>query len=312
MTTALSSSPLLLDASAFPTGCRATPKAAPRHWGTAMGSWGDCLIALGTFRHLVGRGGLLLWAQDPAIEQFARAQNFVEDVRFVPFPRTEENIALYGKVCDEGYGPDTEPWRKVFNESTVPDFAALSGQGRVTPTHIDTELAKRRQAFHWHGARLPLSTNGEVYWFIENHEIPDGFVLLQPYSINSSSLEQHWPHWQEALEYLLRYTPYTYVVVGTGWKCEVARHPRLINLEDCTSSMLEVFALAERARAVITTSNCLSHYAVIQNLPAVVVGNAPLSNPDSYFRRWLQADDINLVEFEATPADFIRIANRIL
>ena len=52
--------------------------------------------------------------------------------------------------------------------------------------------------------------------------------------------------------------------------------------------MLEVLALAQSCDGIITTSNSLSMWTVMQGIPGLIALNRVMDDPEYYFRRWIE------------------------
>ncbi|HXE63217.1 MAG TPA: hypothetical protein VN519_06725 [Bryobacteraceae bacterium] len=279
------------------------PAAPPLRWGTCVGAWGDCLIDFGAFRSMIGEGGILCWARDPMIPCFLRLQSGVREVVHVQ-PR---DGADYWRVCryiaDTPLDQDMEPTRELRARAGVTGHVLNTTMGASQP------WMRQRAVHRWNGARLPQSAWN---WATSvSSQIDNRFFVVNPLSLNSSPIEDHWPHWEQALSFLVNYTPWTYVLVGQGWEPK-GRHPRIIDLVNSAPSMTAVMALSEQSSGVITTASGLSHYCAVQSLPACVLGNKPLSSPVSYFRRWLEVPNIELVMYEQDLSAFIQSVTRIV
>jgi hypothetical protein len=100
----------------------------------------------------------------------------------------------------------------------------------------------------------------------------------------------HWPYWNDALKWLLEETGQTFALVGVGYTVDGDPHPRLRDLLNCAPSMEHIFALAEHAKGVVTTSNALAHYCAMQRIPCLIGGNEPLemAGAGNVFRQWLR------------------------
>jgi len=279
---------------------RWTPRHRPHMWGTSFGAWGDTLIDLGTFKHFVGRGGMIHFGMDPTIQEFICKQSFIDECVYVKPKDRGDYEDCYFYASRTPIDEDQWPARGVIARTDIDPFTVVS-------THISAALMERRRAYHWSGARLPHKA-----WSWAREFKPDGeFYVLHPYSFNSSPIEDHWPLWEQAIAYLLSYTPHHYVLTGMGYEVDIF-HPRLHNRLNLSNTMMDVFALCDMSQGIITTSSALSHYSVIQNIPALVIANKPLGHPDSYFRRWLNSPNVELVEFDDNIGRFITQVNRIL
>lgn len=127
-----------------------------------------------------------------------------------------------------------------------------------------------------------------------SNDLPDHYVLFQPYSIRSCNYAEHWKYWMEALDYVLETSSIKVVLVGeirskfdVEFTFPFKEHPNLINLVGQTKSMMEVFNIAKNADQIITTSNCLSMFSAINKIPAIVVCNGLIEEKAQYYFNWI-------------------------
>lgn len=284
-----------------------TLQQSPR-WVVAVGAWGDvfaaCGNALAALRQTGGaHTGILYYGWDADVIRFLEAQPWVREVSYLRPHSPEAYQAVVRRACSTG-APLTA-WLDPLLEGGL-----VRGQD-VWPAHVDPLLQEQPVIHRWQGARLPAAARlaGEQL-------LPDGastVFLLHPVSTQSAGLDEHWPHWPEAIRWLLRETPHTYVLTGHGWEPErFGEHPRLVNRVGRAASYLAVLALAERCQGLLTTSNSLSMWSLIQGLPAVVAGNRAVLAPDSYFRLWIGAPPNRLVPYDAPLAAFQQAAEELL
>lgn len=291
----------IIDLLDLPSDSRFVAKPDSLSWGYSAGYWGDTLVDLGTFYHYLGEGGIILFTPLSDIPQFVSNQTFIREVRHVAPKSGNDYMKYYCKGIDTPPNVDPLPVRAIIRRAGIDPKL-------VTCTNINHERARQRQVFHWHGAVLPPQSwnNASKLLEISGLRKQEKFKVLFPYSINSSPLKDHWEHWNWAIEWLLRYTDSHYILCGSPKDVQVVGdHPRLINLVGKSSSFMDVMALSEMSSGVVTTSSGLSHWAVIQNIPAVVVGNMPLKYTNNFFRRWLNAPNIELVEFDDPVERFV-------
>lgn len=267
-------------------------------FGTAVGAWGDVLIDLGIFKGKLGRGNLILATLQKDVKEFCEYQPFIDKVYEINLKDQEDFLAIYHSICECARSiPDTFLQR-------LRDRAGVSAQEEVFRTSLDWAVRDSKKVYHYEGLKIPRK-----YWeeaFRLYNDFPLGkSLLIQLYSINSSPLEDHWDKWGEAISYILNFTDYNVIIVGKGWKYICQESPRVINLLDKTSSMITVFALANMVDKVLTTANSLSHFCKIQNLDMMLVGNKPLKNKESYFRKFLEVDNLPYIEYNDNIETFI-------
>ena len=134
--------------------------------------------------------------------------------------------------------------------------------------------------------KLPfLSVNDHAQQLVNLDGIPEKYILLQPYSLNSSGIERHWPHWKELVTFC-DLLPYTVVLVGSErWHTDCKN---IINLSGLLPDMSSVFSLAQKALFTITTTNSLPLFCMCNKLPCLMVNNTILSyQPKLIWRKYL-------------------------
>lgn len=259
-------------------------------WYTAVGAWGDCIVAYGNVRaEMARRGeagcGIVHYGFDPQIADFLRLQEGVREVRHV----RPHSPASYRQLVGLSCSPELDPcvWLPYLLHGT--DL----NPGEVVPTHV-LRLDHPQPVNRWHGPVLPGQARAWAEHFLQSLGLTD-FVLLHPFSEQSTPLEGHWPHWEAAIRWLVTESPCPVLLTGECWPLGL-RHDRLVNAVGLTPSMTAVFALAERARAVFCTSNGLSLYGVVAQRPTLAACNRHMQEPH-VFRRWIECRPVSLVEY---------------
>ncbi|MBS1722336.1 MAG: hypothetical protein JSS66_04955 [Armatimonadetes bacterium] len=124
--------------------------------------------------------------------------------------------------------------------------------------------------------------------------LPRPFFLLQPFSINTNKLSDHWPHWHEYVRWLMHDQSKHYVTCGVGWDDSgFQKLSNVTRLVGKTPTVMHLFALADLADGVITTSNSLAHYCAANRLRTVVLAVERNSEPTEYFRKVLHGDNLS-------------------
>jgi hypothetical protein len=271
-------------------------------WCTAVNAWGDSMVAYGNARALIQQGfgeqafGMVHYGFDPAISAFLSHQEGVGEVRHV---RPENEAAR-------------RYWVSVMSNPNVPlsDYAGelLRGTGipaeRVARTHV-YHLNFPQPVHRWQGPVLPEDSLSWAQAFAGRVSEGRPFLLLHPYSTQSSALEGHWPWWRQAVEWLVADVApkFGVKILWTGAVAPIdIRSPWLVNAVGLTPSMLEVFALQRLAALTICTSNGCAHWAVIDQKPAVVSCNNHMIPDDPLpgghiFKRWISTPPVVQVEY---------------
>lgn len=286
--------PLTLSAPIAEHAVTEWPKPRMR-WGTAFGAWGDCLLSTGVMSAKLGHGGLIVYSKDEAVADFLSRQLFVDDVRYIKPASDDEyiqNMALATSIPVDAVTDD------AGRDTVIESIAKRAGlpSSLVTRTHIDQSVWWQRTGYPWPIA-ASLSKKAHEWADFATRGLTKPFILVQPYSFNSSPFADHWEHWQSAVNWLATSERYQVVLAGHGWSTE-GESPNVLNLVGKSPSMESVFALATRAALTVTTANGLSHFCAVQKLPAIVAANAPMSDSANYFRHALQVQNIAMVEID--------------
>jgi len=125
------------------------------------------------------------------------------------------------------------------------------------------------------------------------------FILVNPYSFNSSPIDAHWSHWEKYLDWLFMNDNVNYIIVGQHsiFKDKFIHKKNVINLSGLTPSNLHVFGLAQFCDSVITTSNSLAHWCNAQNILCLTMMNLPGCIKFDYFFRILSGEYIYKIYF---------------
>ena len=272
-----------------------------------IGLWGDAILSLGIAKALGGDDINILHAGPLAEEigDFIREQTFVASCKTLLVP----------------YGPE---WNQFFHRNhyelrQFPDKPLIDmfEQARINSKwisrgHLDTESCRfRGQPFHWSGVKLQSK-----YWqeantlFSKINEIrspEQKVILLNPLSISSSGVSDHWSidNWNDSLCFLLNNTPHLYILVGPNTQT-IGSHSRLIDFTKSTSNNQTVFALSQICNGIITTSNSLAMFVAVSGSRALVVGNKPLKNTSSPFRKFLNQPNIEILDYDDDFCNFVK------
>lgn len=273
----------------------------PRAIGLIAGSWGDCLLGLGMFKALAGRGSLIVWSEYEDITRLCSEQSFVDSVIYAKPADSAEYNRIFGGLTRK------EPDAMAAVVATVEDQSNID-LGHLTFYGLSPIAVQIGHMYRWTGAKLPMSTWRRAASVAERL---GPFVLFNPVSVNSAPFDDQWPLWNEALAYAAQYSPYKVLVVGKGWELG-GSHPNVLNAIDSSLTMMEIFALAHMASAVVTTCSGLAHWCAIQGLPAVVCGNEALSRRGSYFRSFLTVPNIEFIDKKEGLDSFVQAYSKVV
>jgi len=243
---------------------------------TAIGSWGDVLACLGNIYFTNPETiNIIYFGFDPNIKNFLEIQ-----------PKVREVVHIIPKN-------DTHFLRLTTLASMKADLNQLFKiEGKIIATHVDHDALPNRNF------QCNISKTYE-----KNNKI-----LFQPYSLQSNRLDEHWPFWMDALNWLLEENDI--ILTGNSKSHQLFKneplpefptHPRLTNLIDQTDSMEDVFALAEACKFVITTNNCLASWTAMKEIPALIMHTKRV-NP--YFYRWINCGQNIILPNETTLEEF--------
>jgi hypothetical protein len=265
-------------------------------WCTAVGAWGDSFVAYGN-AHAVMTSvfeepfGIVHYGFDPNISAFLRLQAGVAEVRHV----RPENMAAY------------RYWLPKMSDPTVPlcEYAGelLRGTGIEAKDVLRTQVYNlhcKQPVHRWHDPVLPIRAEVWAQTFIERTCGGRPFLMLHPYSTQSSPLDGHWPWWKSAIEWLAEAAEeQNFKIVWTGTESPIeVKHRSIVNALGLTPSMMEVYALQRLAKLTVATSNGCAHWAVMDRTPAVICCNNHMLPDDRHiFKEWIRCQPVTQVEY---------------
>lgn len=250
-----------------------------------MGAWGDSICAYGEICKLLKGSG----------EEKANVVFFGLDQNICEFFKAQPNIACveWLKIEPPSLAPkyvrlavtDPAQWYDVTGlKDQIPDLIYTHIQ--ETPRHATPDACYR----DFDCALPPCLGNWESFLAPKKP-----YLLFQPYSTQSCGYEDHWPHWQEALKYLVDHADQDIVVVGETpsdvaavFDLDLLDHPRVTCLLGQTRSMVDVLHIASWADRMVTTCNALAYWSQLRNIPAVVAANRLIRPATPYYYHWLK------------------------
>jgi glycosyltransferase involved in cell wall biosynthesis len=266
---------------------------------TAAGNWGDVFCCVGNIKrkmaeHNLSKIGVIFYGSDSRIADWLKLQPWCREVMPLIEKDRAEMTRVFGRMCQCRPIHGEPILRDLLRESVCPQLA----KSEIAFTHLC--LSEPRQPNYWDGAVLP---NEAREWAEERAEqIGEPFLLLNPLSLASNPMANHWPYWSEAIDWLTRDANCPVVLIGEQ-PIEWPDAPRLFNLSGRTPSMMHVLALAELSAGVISTANNLGIYAPIAHIPTVIAITRTCG-PETFYHRWMETDDVTLVEFGDAFCDF--------
>ncbi len=256
------------------------------------GTWGDVICELGyvqkhELKNLVYYGG-----DYPVMYDFLRSQTFIDRLEIARCKDLKHFISINQMLMRKS--TFEQGMEKVLEGKNL-------SPGVFIPTTaiMDDNSAESNQIPIAHNLRVP----DECYVWADQmaSQLGEDFFIIQPYSINSTTLAAHWPHWHELIQWLAGDFSRDYVIAGSGWDSKIYQgfvHMR--NMVDQFPTVCHLYALAERSRGVITTSNSLAHWCVSQRIPVTIIANIISSEPNYFFRKVLQGDHVHNFTYYAS------------
>jgi len=281
----------------------------PMQWCTAFGHWGDIFMCVGVMKAMMAATGqekinILYVGPDLNIVDWLLLQPFTGEVIGIK----SDNGDFYKKFWYATSRPDSEPmaWLGMLWEQ----YRGLPSADAFTQTHINSQWFETRTGLPaqlWHDGIIPqkdATAAGQLMQKVLPIK-PKTLIHLHPISDWSESVNNHWPHWLAAIEWLIDKTPHTYLLTGLHPIMFLPKSPRLVNLIGKTKSNLEVLTISNFCEGVITTPNNLAHWSVIQRQKCLCVGNLATQFLSSYYRRFLQRGErLTYVNVDCTFSGF--------
>jgi hypothetical protein len=267
---------------------------------TAVGSWGDSLCAYGNICKLLEDRGeekanLVYFGLDQNVCEFFKAQDNIDKVSWLKIDKPEligRYIALASK--------DPQQWAKETGIDHLQDL-------HHTHITLKDQFEKSNECNRDFDPQLPPCQGGWPEFLAEKRP----YILFQPYSTQSCDYSGHWPYWKEALRYVLEKTDKNVVVVGEMpetltevYDLDCLEHPRMTCLIGQTRSMNDVFHIANRAAAIVTTSNAISIWSILKNIPALVACNRIIKEGTPYYYNWIKDKPNVVLDHESNMEHF--------
>lgn len=260
-------------------------------WATVAGAWGDVFCCCGNIKEILADKelesiGVIYYGRDAKIADWLRMQPWVREVIAIVQPDVDEMTRVFGYLCQCKPHHGRVMWQQMLKENNI------EIEGTITYTQLC--LAEKRSPKYWTGAVLPKAS---VDWAASiTSKIEGPFLLLNPLSIASNKMKDHWRFWSEAMVWLLENTRVPVVMVGENPIPGFEAYRYLVDASGQSKSMCDVLALAELSSGIISTSNNLAHYSTICEKKSVIVAARTLGT-DTFYHRWNEAPSIEMVEF---------------
>lgn len=255
-------------------------------YGTALGNWGDVICSLGFFQERVEDGGIVYYGGTEGMKEFLECQTFIKDVKMTK----HKDVAEFRQTM-------SSLWTPALYEQGLATMLRDTGlqSEDIINTALNFEDSQNYESSYPIARNLELPAEAREWATRISRDIPRPFYILQPYSINTVNMAGHWPHWWEYILWLLRDQNKTFVTCGRNWNdLPLDALNNTVRLVNKTPTMCHVFALAELADGVITTSNSLAHFCVAQKIPAIVCGTIRNTDPKDFFTKIIQDENAKL------------------
>lgn len=265
------------------------------NWGLLYAAWGDLLCSLSVLRDS-GFRRVFYFGSHMGVNTFLRSQDFIDEVvsrdykklgmRYGAYYGIWFHLHMYTEKADLGLSRILDladlgiAREKIFN--SVMDYRAI-----VHPIHQLRGLSLSQESQDWAAANTARRPN---------------YVLLCPYSFNSTHPSEQWPHWEPYLDWLLRAFPHKlFIYCGVDIRPDRWMNRRnFVNFHLHTPTAEHMYALASRADKVITTANGLKHWMNAIEKPVLVMSTLACSNPVYTFARILDERHVRLLPHSAS------------
>lgn len=275
-----------------------------KEWAFIAAAWGDVMCCLSAVNESGIRKILYLGDIDEnEITDFLLCQNFIDEIKYISKNSLNlERIEYYNFLSDS-------IWRNQNFENKLKQI--------LLEQNIDIEFESIFNAYEdWYAQynkiyqiknlNLPNYIYDWVENFIEKNSL-NKFILVNPFSFQSTDVGNHWSSWGEYIEWLTKYENYNFVFVGHGYEPDFdIEKPNCLNLINKLPSNLHVLGLALRANSIITTSNSLAHWANSHEIICTTMMNYFVSEKYNYFGKILNEKTIYKVWFNDT-IDYAKI-----
>lgn len=258
-------------------------------YGICLGPWGDIICALGHFYQLTPNKECLYYgylSPQQSVLDFLNAQKYISKAHFV-VPADMETYRSSNRLM----------WNTSASVRREGIIKALSHTCYNPDQVEDTNL---NYGFSGYNAPdIPLAPQIDLPNYCTEWAqdvalyLPRPFYLVQPYSVNTNHMNDHWPHWSEYLRWLVHDQNKHFVTCGVNWNDNiVSKLHNTTRLVGKTPSVMHMWALASLADGVITTSNSLAHYCAVNKLRTIVLAAERNSEPTEYFHHVIKGQSI--------------------
>lgn len=277
-------------------------------WGLLVGDgYGDALGVLGNAQHVLTESlgsklNILHYGFNKGLKPFLELQDCIGEVRRIE-PPDKETAKEVGNEVGAYYAYPKEKWlpKLLVGTGIDPDTVALT-QIRwpwgTWPVHRPQDVRLSEDAEKW--AEQKRAELGE-------------FVLVQPFSTSSVGMQEHWPFWNRFLNWLLRATESSHLLVFCGLNpIPGLKGPNVVDLIGQTPTMMHLFALSDHAKGCITTCNALANWTACRGTKSLIAGNHAIPRPDMFWPRFMSTPNNRLLMVNTSLPAFIKEAQKWL
>lgn len=265
-----------------------------KHWGLVAAAWGDVLCSIAAVQDAGLRKVIYVGHMQAAMKEFLEAQPGIDHV--VAVHTTELGISYHEWLKIWGHFVDRSP-----HSDEMLSLLFKTCNVQLSPAEIYNACLDHTQFYQPNRQSqnliLPTSVHHWVKILQKQRGLRD-YVLVNPYSLNSTSWESHWPHWKDYLDWLVGHEDIQFVFVGLDYEPTRYRgRSNVVDLVGKTPTMMHAMGLASHAAAVITTISGMAHWCNSQDIRCVAMHNKPADRPHDVFERICTSDQFYKIWF---------------
>ena len=275
-----------------------------KHWALVAAAWGDVICSLNAVKE-AGIRKVIYFGFMEGMKEFLEAQTFIDRVYVISSRELGLSFDNFS-VC----------WDRLLHHNNVSDDVLakiLKAAGcDVLPEEVLNACMDITQKTHplQQVKNIKCSENALKWLRSVQDSLPANYFLVNPYSFQSATLEDHWPHWDAYLAWLFRQEA-KFVVCGEAPNSKFYGMGNVVNLCGVTPSADCVMALAQQSRGVITTINNLAHFCNGNDIRALVLHNAAASRAFDYFDRILTSGEVYDCHMSATLSEVQKMTRHL-
>lgn len=270
-------------------------------WTFAQGGWGDIIASYGNTCKILDEKGLekanvVFYGLDFDLVQFLKSQDRINKV---------SSLIISDPIVYFKYA--------VLASSDFPTFMEVTGLDKSVPNLLEAHINRfyniENPTLCHRNFSMKLPED-HINWEIFYDQHPD-YLIFQPFSCHSCKYDSHWPHWMAALEWVLENYNKKIILIGqlvsefdARFKFPWISHENLLNMVGQTKNMFDVLRIMAGSQGVVTTSNCLSMWSILNNKPSMVICNQYIKEKSLYYYNWIHHNPNTVFDFELSLEDF--------